>query len=562
MRFCIGLVFVLNIMLSSASAQTYPKGYFRYPLDIPPKLNANFGEMRPNHFHMGLDLFTNKRENLPVYAAADGYVSKVKIEPGGFGHALYITHPNGFTTLYAHMNAFLPEVEAWIKGEQYRRESWSVEMDAPPGKFPVKKGQVVGKSGNTGASQGPHVHFEVRDSRSGKCLNPLLFGFPIPDDVAPDIGRLAVYDRNKSMYGQHPRIVPIRKSGSGYSAGLVRVETDKLTLALQATDHTGKVPNANGIFSVVAEDNGRPAGGFRLDRIGYEDTRYLNAHIDYMHKLGGGGYLQGLFPLPGDKLDIYDRRAPGYMVLKDTLRHEVRLTVRDAYGNSSVLNFQVQRIAGPKTNVPVTGDMMRPGELNVEESDGLQVYIPEGCLYDSVVYIPRSRPEAGPLSFSPIHSVLSYLIPSHKSFSVRIRPDKPVPVAFKDHMLMRRKGKADDIDVMHAALQSGYYAADFREFGDYQLIADDKPPVILMGGLHEGANMSRAPKIVVMVMDDNHAVGNFRAELDGKWLLFARKSNTFAYDMDEHCPPGHHTLHIRVSDEAGNLAEKTVNFTR
>jgi murein DD-endopeptidase MepM/ murein hydrolase activator NlpD len=175
--------------------QSYPKGYFRYPLDIPPKLNANFGEMRPNHFHMGLDLYTNKRENLPVYAAADGYIARVKIESGGFGHALYIAHPNGYTTLYAHMNAFLPEVEAWIKAAQYKKESWSVELEATPDQFPVRKGQVVGQSGNTGASQGPHVHFEIRETKTDKCLNPLLFGFSIPDNVPPDISRLAIYDR-------------------------------------------------------------------------------------------------------------------------------------------------------------------------------------------------------------------------------------------------------------------------------------------------------------------------------------------------------------------------------
>jgi hypothetical protein len=206
--------------------------------------------------------------------------------------------------------------------------------------------------------------------------------------------------------------------------------------------------------------------------------------------------------------------------------------------------------------------MMRPGELNGEDADGLQVYIPEGCLYDSVAYIPRSRPVPGPLTYSPEHSVLSYLIPSHKPFSVRIRPDKAVPAGLKDHMLIRRKGKAKDVDVAKATIQTGYYAADFREFGDFQLIADDKAPVISTNGLHEGSNLSRVSKIVVTVTDDNHAVGNIRAELDGKWLLFARKGNTFTYTMDEHCPPGRHALRIRVADEAGNLSDKTVNFTR
>lgn len=177
---CLSALLSCIFFLSSASAQKpartdYPKGYFRYPLDIPPKLNANFGEMRPNHFHMGLDLFTQRKENLPIYAAAEGYVSRVKIEPGGFGNAIYIAHPNGLTTLYAHMNDFMPALQQYVKEQQYRTESWEQDLAIPAGKFPLKKSDFIGYSGNTGGSQGPHVHFEIRETVSEKCLNGLLF---------------------------------------------------------------------------------------------------------------------------------------------------------------------------------------------------------------------------------------------------------------------------------------------------------------------------------------------------------------------------------------------------
>src|SRR3954465_7903407 len=151
---------------------------------------------------MGLDIKTNARENLPVYAAADGYISRIKIEPYGFGRAIYITHPNGFTTVYAHLNAFNPALEKWLKDQQYQKQSWKVFLELTPDLFPVKKGDFLANSGNTGGSQAPHLHFEVRRTDGDVNVNPFLFGFPITDNVPPQLQRLAIYDRTRSVYEQ------------------------------------------------------------------------------------------------------------------------------------------------------------------------------------------------------------------------------------------------------------------------------------------------------------------------------------------------------------------------
>src|SRR6476619_7844837 len=198
------------------SAKNYPQNYFGWPVEAKIALAANFGELRPNHYHMGLDCRTDQVRNRPIKAAADGYIAHIRIDASGFGRAIYINHPNGLTTLYGHLNDFYPALEKYVKEQQYKLESWEVFLDIPPGLFPVTKRQFIAYSGNTGGSQGPHMHFEIRDTKTDKVLNPLLFDLPIKDDVPPTILRLAIYDRCLSTYNQNPQLLSLKKVNGIY----------------------------------------------------------------------------------------------------------------------------------------------------------------------------------------------------------------------------------------------------------------------------------------------------------------------------------------------------------
>src|SRR5664279_3746702 len=222
-RFLVFFVFCIYSFPASGQlfpSEDYPGNIFRDPLNIPIRLAANFGELRANHYHMGLDIRTEHRENLPVYAAADGYIYRIKIEPFGFGQAIYILHPEGYLTLYAHLNAFYPALAAWVKQKQYEKERWDLTLDPPAGLFNVKKGQQIANSGNMGGSQGPHLHFEIRTFPNDVNLNPLLFGLPVKDDTPPVIRSLSVYDRNRSFYEQQPFFIPVREKSGRYAISL------------------------------------------------------------------------------------------------------------------------------------------------------------------------------------------------------------------------------------------------------------------------------------------------------------------------------------------------------
>ncbi|HEY4937065.1 MAG TPA: M23 family metallopeptidase, partial [Puia sp.] len=292
---------------------SYPLKEFRNPLEIPISLAANFGELRLNHYHMGLDIRTEHRENLPVFAIADGYIYRIKIEPFGFGQAVYIRHANGYVSLYAHLNAFYPALASYVKQKQYEMESWDISLELPPELLTVKKGDLIAYSGNMGGSQGPHLHFEIRTYSDDMNLNPMLFGLPIADNTSPVIRSLSVYDLNKSFYEQAPFFASVKGAAGLYAINqpVLILKTSNPGFGISGFDTQSGSKNPNGIFQGTMYDNGVAVSGFRMDRISYDDTRGINAHIDYPEHERGGPYYQLLFKMPGYSHSIYREAKTG-----------------------------------------------------------------------------------------------------------------------------------------------------------------------------------------------------------------------------------------------------------
>jgi murein DD-endopeptidase MepM/ murein hydrolase activator NlpD len=545
------------------SKPDYPAGYFRNPLNIPIQLSGNFGELRPNHYHMGLDLKTQKKENLPVFAAADGYIARIKIEPAGFGRAIYINHPNGFTTLYAHLNNFNPRLEAWLKEQQYSLQSWGVFLELTPDLFPVKKCELLAYSGNTGGSQAPHLHFEIRQTNGDINLNPILFGLPIPDNVKPTILRLAVYDRTRSVYEQSPRIFPVKKSAADYvtTPAVITVNSPKISFAITSYDtHTGS-SNLNGIFESVLYIDGRPVSGFQMNKISYNDTRYLNAHIDYRVKSAGGAYLQHLSDLPGYLNSVY--QGDGVILLQDGETRTVDIETLDGNGNTSKLSFKIRYQEPAVRNIQaVNGKMFYPLMLDGFESPDCEFFIGEKCLYDSVHIRYASAVSANPSAVSGVHSIGTSYIPLQEPYLIRIKPNRVLTPQEQSRTVMQWYAGARS-DVQKVEWQQQWAGGRFRDFGSYQLIVDEVPPVIVPVGFTNGSDLRKSSRLVFTVKDNMGRFKNVKTELDGKWLRFTNdKGRTFIYIFDEKCPPGTHELKISTEDEAGNTTSNIYRFTR
>ncbi len=561
------LSFSVSVKAQFFPPKHYPKNYFIYPVEARVSLAANFGELRPNHYHMGLDCRTDHVVNKHVVAAAGGYIARVTVEPFGYGQAIYINHPNGLTTVYGHLNRFFSALQKYVRRKQYEQQKWNVDLTIPPGMFPVKQGQFIAYSGSTGGSTGPHTHFEIRDTKTNKVLNEMLFGLPIPDKVPPTIVRLAMYDRTKSTYSQSPELFSLKKVNGDYttSENIIPVHSDKISFGISAYDRQSGSNNPNGIYEAIIYLDGVPLSAFELDSISYAETRYVNAHVDYKTHAAGGPYIEHLSRLPGYPPGVYkDINGDGVIELKDNQVHNVKVVVKDPYLNTSVLNFKIQKGSEEEVPKPVSNKEsleFQPNQVNVFENQNLQVYLPPATLYDSVQFSYSEKSTDAEDVYSPIHSVLSGLIPSEDYFTVRIKPNKRVPVNLEHKMLIKQSWKGRS-EVVKAISNGIWYQAKFNNFGDFELLADDVPPLIHVD-FHDGANISRYHTIVATPTDNNHEIKNFRAELDGKWLMFTNdKGRKYIYYFDEHCPRGKHELKISVEDEAGNKTVKTYHFTR
>ncbi|TCZ71028.1 peptidoglycan DD-metalloendopeptidase family protein [Flaviaesturariibacter aridisoli] len=535
-----------------AAAQQYPQNYFRNPLDIPLQLVANFGEIRANHWHMGLDIRTQQRVNLPVYAAADGYVARVGIEPGGFGQAIYIAHPNGYTTLYAHLNAFFPELAAWVKSQQYARESWAGDFVPEPNQFPVHKGQYLALSGSTGASQGPHVHFEIRDSKTENCLNPLLFGMPIADAVPPSINRIALYDRTRSTWAQTPQYV---------SAGtLIRVGSRRVSFAIGTTDRFSGSNNPNGTYSARLLADGSKVSEFVLDNISYNDTRLINAQLDYRYHSAGGPDLQHLTPLPGaTSVGYHVYNGDGTVHLDDEAVHEVLIEAEDAAGNVTRRGLRLQYDpALARSNEAADGERFLPNNVNIFERPDFELYTTDRTVYDTVAVAFGSSDAFTAGAASPLYSFLPKGVPAHDSVTVRIRPAATMDAARSARAVIRNKVGTRTF-VQRARWNAGWAMARFRQFGTYQLLVDSEPPTVNT----PPANLRGRGSLLFVPHDNLDVIRSFRLEVDSQWLRCSNdKGKSWLYTFDEHFPEGTHELKVTVEDEAGNVTVKTWTVTR
>ncbi len=374
-----GLLFIALMGASEPEASNY----FLFPINPGQRgyLSGNFGELRSNHFHAGIDIKTGGRTGLPVYAAANGYVSRIKVSTSGYGNALYVQHPNGNTTVYAHLREFNEEIEAYVEAEQYRRQRFEVEMFPDKGELAVKKGKPVGKSGNSGSSGGPHLHFEIRNSRQ-QPLDPLQFRFSeFVDNIPPLVRKIALVtlDKDSRINGAFGRFeFPVRYSGGNYVVKQPIHATGRIGIEMAAYDQANGVGNLYGINRIRVKQNGQEIFYQHIDKFSFSQSRQINVHINYANfRKNGTRRFFKLYLDKGNQLPFYKVNGTrGSVVVPDKKEQEIEISLNDHYDNERKVSLTL--IPEPAETVADDDNIYSDNRPYYVQGNILKLYAPFG----------------------------------------------------------------------------------------------------------------------------------------------------------------------------------------
>lgn len=541
--------------------QEYPKNYFISPVNDQLRLTGTFGELRPDHFHAGIDIKSKTgRAGQPVVAAADGFVERISVQAGGYGNALYIRHPNGYMTVYGHLDRFSPELQQYVRQQQYRRESFEVNLHPPNNQFKVKKGQEVAKLGNSGGSSGAHLHFEIRNTTTGKVLNPQLFGLPIADQVPPDIRDMKVYFLNEQREVQSSQAFPIerRPNGTlGVAGDTVRLAAWRVGFGVKVYDHMTGLNNDNGIYSLQMYANDQLAFQWKMDELDFDQSRYLNAHIDYPVRHKYGAWFHRCFILPGDYLGNYDRtESLGAVALSRDFPVKITVYTADPAGNQASVQFWALRAdpIPPLISAPYQYALPFDQENRIA-LDGFAMTLPQGTLYETLPFVYKTTPDESQGVHSSMYHLHNNHTPAHRYFEIAMRP-LALPPELNSKVCIAHCGDGRPVNC-GGVWRGDMLVTKVRSFGDYCVMSDTVPPQITP--VVFAADMRRKNTLSFRIRDNFSTGGSadgmsYRGTVDGRWVLFQydRKIARLTYVFDEHVGPGQHTVVMKVKDDLGN----------
>ncbi len=565
------LILLMISMTFAAGAQDkFPKKDFIPPVDFPLVLSGTFGELRTNHFHSGIDIKTQGVQGKPVHAVADGYVSRIKISPGGFGKAVYIDHPDGYTTVYAHCRNFNSDIDKWVKAQQYKLESFEVNLFPGKDQFPVKQGDIIAWSGNTGSSMGPHLHFEIRETNGQIPVNPLLFGFPVKDYIRPKITRLMIYP-----YGEHSlvkgknRPLELLLSGWGPVYRLKGCDTVAVSgdiyFGIETFDLLNAAKNKNGVYSITLMIDSVKVFAYELNKIPFTESKYVNSLIDYAYFSKYKKRIQKTYIEPGNHLSVYEQVAGhGIFDMTDNKTHRVQYIVEDAYENESVLTFYLKSSTPEPGKIFENGDPS-PGETvfgydkdNTFEDGNLRLFVPKGALYDTLSF--RFAMEASDKSLdSVMYVVHNKSKPLNKACKLMIKPGKAIDQydRYSDKYLIAKvNDKSGELIATGGRWEDDHLTAYISSFGKYVIAIDTVKPEIRPYNFTSGKSVGKQKTVKVRIEDDFSGIKQFRGTLNGKWILMEwdPKRKMLTYTKDDRMIKGKNLFKLVVTDNRNNEA--------
>lgn len=552
-----GIFLFAGITNNTAEAQQ-----LRKPMDIPVLLSGNFGELRSNHFHSGIDFKTQGVEGKPIHSVQDGYVSRISVSPWGYGNGLYITHPDGTTTVYGHLQKFSQKITAYLKEKQYEQESFNVNLSLTPDELPVKEGELVALSGNTGSSGGPHLHFEVRDTETEEPMDPIeYYKDLIKDTQAPKIQGIMVYSMpGKGVVNGSRRKLELKpvtaKNGKQTLNGKIEA-WGEIGLAVKGYDYMDNTSNIYGIKDITLTADSQVIFHSNLDRFAFDESRYLNSFTDFEEWKEHRSFYIKSFVDPGNRLRFIESLNRGILTIDEPRTYHLTYQLADAFGNTTQLSIQIEGKEQPIPEVDTENtELFHWWSDNRFGAKGIRLTIPKGNLYDDLYF--RYSVKEDSTALGATHILHNKPVAFHKSakLSLRLQTDT-LDNKLQYGIVRLQNGRRSWTGGVY---RNGWVDADIKETGSYTLGQYLVPPTITP--LNPATWVSKQA-IALRLSDNLSGVQTYRGEIDGQYVLFEMNSKSvITYHFDkERLARGKHTLKLVVTDACGNQSTYTYPFT-
>jgi murein DD-endopeptidase MepM/ murein hydrolase activator NlpD len=552
MRFLVILVLFSNSIFSQNS---FPKDYFRSPLNIPLSISGSFGELRTNHFHSGLDFRTNASEGLPVYATAAGFISRIKISTAGYGRVIYIDHPNGFTTVYAHLQKCNPMIQQLLIKEHYDKKKYEIELFFGPDEIPVKKGDLIAYSGNTGSSGGPHLHFEFRDTETEKSINPLFFGLgsEFKDTKPPQVIGLIAYsmDDSSQVFGSSSPVfvnLSLQKDGSYLAEKLLASGT--ISFGINTYDTSDTSFGKNGIYKLDTYLNGNLYFGYEFDSFSFKETKYINTFIDFPRFQLQKQRFQKLFVKDFYPYSIIKTmKNNGIINVSSNFNLNYKIEVQDFKGNKTTVHIPVCYANLPlsqKKVVQKTPYFLKAKNDNSYLKDDISVFFPENTFYEDFY-----------LNFDVKNNELFLhddSVAVNDNFTVSFDVTK-IPIDKREKMFIANLTKNGKISYSATYKKENLFSTKTKNLGKFFLAKDTIAPKIYKPNFNNGNNLDNQKTLQIYISDDLSGIKEYNAYLNGKWILmeYENKLSKLTHNLsDSMYVSGRNDLKVIVKDNLGN----------
>ncbi len=536
------------------------KKVYHPPLNIPLVLSANFGELRPNHFHMGLDFKTNGKEGYTLHSIDDGYVSRVTVSPYGYGRVVYINHPGGITSVYAHCQRLTGRLAIKVQDYLMRTRNSEADIYFQPTEIPLQKGETFALSGNSGSSSGPHLHFEIRDSYTEAAINPLFLGLKIDDHLAPTMHSLKIFGLDEFAYptSGKERTFNLKGKGNSYTVGNGIVELpanfahDKggIGFALNGTDRFDAAWNSCGMYGTTLLVNGDTLMHQQLDQVPFEHTRYINAYTDLYSYSHGQKYHKAFHSIT-NPLQVHKTPSTGTLRIEPGKSYTIQYQAFDFAGNRSTLSFVLKIQEGEKNREPskcALPNYYNPAKIWTKTWEGASLFLPKNCVLEPI--------QIDAFWDGTNVKVAAHSLPIVEAFTVRIKALENVPLHQQYLAVKRTHGYSS----LTTQVVGEYLEATSKYFGSISVQIDDNGPTIKAVNIGAVVNTKKTTRLVWKMGDYKSGLMNYGLWINDIWhVLDYESKGDYAFFELKDIAPGKYNLRVVALDFCGN--ESTEEYT-